>query len=202
MAPIPSGGVVAVTGAAGFIGSHIVVQLLQRGYCVRACVRDAEAPKADFLKAMPQHCTGRLTLHSCDINVPGVFDPVLDGASGVVHTADQLMSAGGEEKGHTASAHPTAAVQAVAAKADAQKTGARGLRSIVEVALNNAMYELPTWREQGVTHILVTEETINEGKMPRLFPDPAACEASTGYGVASCGTCDDKADEEPAAAIG
>jgi len=96
----------------------------------------------------------------------------------------------------------TAAVQAVAAKADAQKTGARGLRSIVEVALNNAMYELPTWREQGVTHILVTEETINEGKMPRLFPDPAACEASTGYGVASCGTCDDKADEEPAAAIG
>ena len=62
---------------------------------------------------MPQCVTGRLTLHACDINVNGVFDSVFEGVHGVVHSADQLMSAGGEEKGHTPSAHPTAAGQAI-----------------------------------------------------------------------------------------
>jgi nucleoside-diphosphate-sugar epimerase len=113
MPPIPIGGVVAVTGASGYIGSHVVVQLLERGFIVRACVRDADGDKAAFLRAMPQCVTGRLTLHSCNINDPGVFDEVCEGAHGFVHTADQLMSAGGEERGHSAGAHPAAALHAI-----------------------------------------------------------------------------------------
>ena len=44
MAPVPSGGVVAVTGAAGFVGGWVVRRLLERGYRVRACVRNTADP--------------------------------------------------------------------------------------------------------------------------------------------------------------
>ena len=64
MAPIPARGTVAVTGAAGYIGGWTAHALLERGYRVRACVRDpADDAKVGFLKAMPGYASGRLTLH-------------------------------------------------------------------------------------------------------------------------------------------
>lgn len=62
--PLMEGSTVAVTGATGFIGSWVVHTLLTKGFAVRACVRDASTAKCEFLRAMPQVVTGRLTLHS------------------------------------------------------------------------------------------------------------------------------------------
>ena len=86
MAPIPKGGTVAVTGSAGFIGGWVVKQLLDKGYRVRACVRDVnDEEKTGFLKSMPGHASGRLTLHAADLDTPGCFDDVFRGCHGVAH---------------------------------------------------------------------------------------------------------------------
>jgi ATP-dependent Clp protease ATP-binding subunit ClpX len=55
------------------------------------------------------------------------------------------------------------ALNAIAKKAIKRKTGARGLRSIMEEALLDIMYELP---ELEGYEIVVTEEVINEGLKP------------------------------------
>ena len=60
-----------------------------------------------------------------------------------------------------------AALHAVARKAIKRKTGARGLRSILEASLLDIMYDLPTLT--GVEKIVVDESTIEEGGKPLLI---------------------------------
>jgi nucleoside-diphosphate-sugar epimerase len=88
MAPIPRGATVAVTGAAGFIGGWVVRRLLDRGYRVRACVRNVDdAARTGFLRAMPGHASGRLTLHAADLDRDGCFDEIFKGCHGVAHVS-------------------------------------------------------------------------------------------------------------------
>ncbi len=56
------------------------------------------------------------------------------------------------------------ALSAIAKKAIARKTGARGLRSIVEGILTDVMFEVPSM--EGVREVVVDEAVITEGKKP------------------------------------
>ncbi|MCB9978635.1 MAG: ATP-dependent Clp protease ATP-binding subunit ClpX [Rhodospirillales bacterium] len=55
-------------------------------------------------------------------------------------------------------------LSAVSKKAIERKTGARGLRSIMETMLLDTMFDLPDL--EGVSEVQVTEDTVLEGKQP------------------------------------
>jgi len=58
------------------------------------------------------------------------------------------------------------ALTAIAKKALARKTGARGLRSILEHSLIDTMFELPTL--DGVAKVVIDEHIVDEGAKPLL----------------------------------
>jgi len=58
------------------------------------------------------------------------------------------------------------ALAAISRKALARKTGARGLRSIMELALLDTMFELPTM--VGVAKVVLDEHTIDDETKPLL----------------------------------
>ena len=62
------------------------------------------------------------------------------------------------------------ALRAIAGKALARKTGARGLRSILEHVLLDVMYDLPS--QNNLASVIVDEATItNDGKPLLMFAD-------------------------------
>ncbi|NP_001234830.1 phenylacetaldehyde reductase [Solanum lycopersicum] len=78
---------VCVTGASGYIASWLVKFLLQRGYTVKATVRDLnDQKKVDHLTSL-DGAKERLHLFKADLLEEGSFDAVVEGCEGVFHTA-------------------------------------------------------------------------------------------------------------------
>ncbi|XP_030510334.1 cinnamoyl-CoA reductase CAD2 isoform X2 [Cannabis sativa] len=84
------GKVVCVTGASGFIASWLVKLLLQRGYTVKASVRDlSDAKKTEHLISL-DGAKERLQLFKANLLEEGSFDSVVDHCECVFHTASPL----------------------------------------------------------------------------------------------------------------
>lgn len=59
------------------------------------------------------------------------------------------------------------ALEQIAKKAIERKTGARGLRSIIEGIMLDVMFELPS--REDIAKCIITEETITKNKRPQLL---------------------------------
>jgi uncharacterized protein YbjT (DUF2867 family) len=73
---------VLVTGVNGLIGSHVVDQLLKRGYHVRGAVRDVEKNKWLSEYFAEQYKAAKFELVAVsDMTAEGCYDEVVDGMS-------------------------------------------------------------------------------------------------------------------------
>lgn len=61
------------------------------------------------------------------------------------------------------------ALSAISEKAIERKTGARGLRSIIEESLIDIMFDVPS--NENVTKVVITAQTINEETEPELYDE-------------------------------
>ncbi|KAF6140737.1 hypothetical protein GIB67_035164, partial [Kingdonia uniflora] len=87
------GKTVCVTGASGYVASWLVKFLLERGYTVKASVRDPNDPKKTVhLRSLPG-ASERLQLFKADLLEEGSFDSIVDGCEGVFHTASPFFHA-------------------------------------------------------------------------------------------------------------
>ena len=82
-----AGKVVCVTGASGYIASWIVKFLLNRGYTVKATVRDTSDPKKINHLVGLDGAKERLHLYKANLLEEGSFNSVVQGCHAVFHTA-------------------------------------------------------------------------------------------------------------------
>ncbi|XP_033141708.1 cinnamoyl-CoA reductase 1 isoform X2 [Brassica rapa] len=85
------GKVVCVTGASGYIASWIVKLLLQRGYTVRATVRDPNNQKKTDHLLQLDGAKERLSLFGANLLEEGSFQHAIDGCEAVFHTASPVL---------------------------------------------------------------------------------------------------------------
>lgn len=88
--PLQAGDRVCVTGANGFVASHLIDQLLAAGFRVRGTVRSVSDPqRTAHLRALAtaHSAEDHLELVEADLMVEGSFDAAMAGCDGVVHAA-------------------------------------------------------------------------------------------------------------------
>eukprot|EP00884_Botryococcus_braunii_P007145 jgi/Botrbrau1/16431/Bobra.0142s0030.1 len=85
-------GVIAVTGATGFVATELINQLLQKGYNIRATVRSLkDKSKYQYLEKLATSLPGSLELVQADLLQEGSFDAAVSGAEFVFHVASPFF---------------------------------------------------------------------------------------------------------------
>ncbi|PON58458.1 NAD(P)-binding domain containing protein [Parasponia andersonii] len=84
-------GTVCVTGGTGYVGSWLIMRLLDHGYFVRTTIRSNPENKKDlnFLTSLPG-ASEKLKIFHADLNNPESFGPVIEGCIGAFHVATPI----------------------------------------------------------------------------------------------------------------
>jgi uncharacterized protein YbjT (DUF2867 family) len=77
---------VLVTGANGFVGSHVIPALLDAGHGVLALVRDDDGAE-EVMRHLPDERRQRVGIRRGDVTIPDTLPAALVGADAVVHLA-------------------------------------------------------------------------------------------------------------------
>lgn len=85
---LPKGSLMLVTGASGYIGSHVVNEALEAGYKVRGTARSQE--KCESTKKTFNNNPNYSTAMVADFQVESVFDEAMKGCDAVIHVASDM----------------------------------------------------------------------------------------------------------------
>ena len=88
-------GLVLVTGASGFVGKWVVVELLKAGYRVRGTVRSeakAAQVKATIAGLLGEEAGSRLETCRCDLLADAGWAEAMAGCTAVMHVATQILA--------------------------------------------------------------------------------------------------------------
>lgn len=94
------GGTVLVTGGSGFVGGHIILQLLNSGYTVRTTVRSLAKERSirSMLESAGASTEGRLSFVVADLLLEDGWDEACRGCDYVMHVASPLTATKNEEE--------------------------------------------------------------------------------------------------------
>ncbi|KAJ5345954.1 NAD dependent epimerase/dehydratase [Penicillium brevicompactum] len=92
----PKDQTILITGASGFVASHVLAQFLQAGYHVRGTVRSA-ATAEKVRQGFAQYESQLDFAIVEDVGKPGAFDAAVEGVTGVIHTAAPFQVFGVED---------------------------------------------------------------------------------------------------------
>ncbi|KAL3732668.1 hypothetical protein ACJRO7_029335 [Eucalyptus globulus] len=153
--------VVCVTGGAGYIASWLINLLLQRGYTVKATIRDTnDSRKTQHLLALGG-AKERLHLFKADLLEEGSFDSIVDGCGAVFHTASPVVFSASDPQAEIVN-------PAVRGTLNVLKSCAK-VPSIKRVVATSSMAAV-VFNGKPLTSGVVVDET--------WFSDPVFCEES------------------------
>ena len=144
------------------IGFGATVKSLDSGYNAEILL---EAEPEDLIKfGLIPELVGRLPVVAAlsELTEEALIEILIEPKNALIKQYSKLL----EMEGAELEIRP-AALHAIAKKALARKTGARGLRSILEHALLDVMYELPG--QSNVVKVVIDENTITNGAKPLLI---------------------------------
>jgi len=116
----------------------------------------------DLLKfGMIPEFIGRLPVISCldPLDKPALIEILTKPKNALIKQYQTLLSMEGVDLTFT-----TEALEAIAQKALERRTGARGLRSIIETSMLDVMYDIPS--NTSVKEVIITPEVINDNQLP------------------------------------